>query len=198
MGEAGAVTSAPMSARGSQLPGWARALLELTLILGLWVLYSLARLLADANMGPALQRANELLHLERLIGIHWEEPLNKIFTDHRAIGLLGSYWYATLHYVVTVAVLVWLWRLGADRYGPARRALVIATLLGLGMYLSMPTAPPDWADTGRPITFPCPGGTSRRNCPRPPSCIASPADRRRTLAPTRSRRSPAYRNFGGS
>ena len=142
MGDAGAVTTAPARVREHSLPGWARAVLELLLILGLWVLYSLARLLADANMGPALQRANELLHLERLIGIHWEAPINRLFTDHRIIGLIGSYWYATLHYVVTVGVLVWLWRLGADRYGPARRALVVATLLGLAMYLSMPTAPP--------------------------------------------------------
>ena len=59
-----------------------------------------------------------------------------------SLGLAGSYWYASLHYVVTAAVLIWLWRLGADRYGPARRALVIGTLLGLVAYLLMPTAPP--------------------------------------------------------
>jgi hypothetical protein len=142
MGESGAVRTAPAAMRERSLPGWARALLELLLILGLWVLYSLARLLADTDMGPALHRANDLLHIEKLIGIHWEAPINRVFTDHRVIGLIGSYWYATLHYVVTIGVLVWLWRLGADRYGPARRALVIATLLGLGMYLWLPTAPP--------------------------------------------------------
>lgn len=142
MGQAGAVTTASAGVREDGLPRWARAILELVLILGLWVLYSLARLLADTSMGPALDRANDLLHIERLIGIHWETPLNQLFTDHRVIGLLGSYWYATLHYVVTIGVLVWLWRLGADRYGPARRALVISTLLGLIMYISMPTAPP--------------------------------------------------------
>lgn len=142
MENAGAVTTAPAGARDSWLPTWARALLELVLILGLWILYSLARLLADTSMGPALDRANDLLHIEKLVGIHWEIPLNELFTDHRVIGLIGSYWYASLHYVVTAAVLVWLWRLGADRYGPARRALVIATLLGLTAYLLMPTAPP--------------------------------------------------------
>jgi hypothetical protein len=142
MRDAGAVTTAPALARRKTTPGWARAILELLLILALWVFYSLARLLADTSLQPALDRAKDLLHIEDLLGISWEVPLNQLFTDHRVLGLAGSYWYATLHYVVTAAVLVWLWRLGADRYGPARRALVIGTLLGLAAYLMMPTAPP--------------------------------------------------------
>ena len=142
MKDAGAVTTAPALARQRTMPGWARAIIELLLILALWVFYSLARLLADTSLQPALDRANELLHIEDLLGISWEGPLNQLFTDHTVLGLAGSYWYATLHYVVTAAVLVWLWRLGADRYGPARRALVIGTLLGLAAYLMMPTAPP--------------------------------------------------------
>ncbi len=142
MKDAGAVTTAPALARTRTMPVWARAVLELLLILALWVFYSLARLLADTSLQPALDRANDLLHVEDLLGISWELQLNQVFTDHRVVGLIGSYWYASLHYVVTAAVLVWLWRLGADRYGPARRALVIGTLLGLAAYLVMPTAPP--------------------------------------------------------
>lgn len=143
MSNAGAVTTAPAYAPDRRtIPRWVRAILEVVLVMGLWVLYSLARLLADTNMDPALHRANELLHLEGLMGIQWEVPLNQLFTDHRLIGLAGSYWYATLHYVVTAAVLIWLWRLGADRYGPARRALAVGTLLGLLAYISLPTAPP--------------------------------------------------------
>ena len=142
MDNVGAVTSAPTLARNNALPRWVRALFEVFLILAFWVVYSLARLLADANMQPALERARGLLDVEGAVGIQWEFALNQLFTDHRVIGLLGSYWYATLHYVVTVAVLVWLWRLGADRYGPARRALAFGTLLALLAYITMPTAPP--------------------------------------------------------
>lgn len=141
MDNAGAMASAPAYAQRRTSP-WRRAALEVVLILALWVLYSLARLLADTSMAPALERANELLHVEKLLGIHWEVPLNQLFTDHRVLGLAGSYWYASLHYIVTAGVLVWLWRLGADRYGPARRALVIGTMLGLLAYISLPTAPP--------------------------------------------------------
>ncbi|MGB0102265.1 MAG: phosphatase PAP2 family protein [Nocardioides sp.] len=133
---------APATTPSPTMPGWLRAGFEVLLVLALWVVYSLARLLADTDMGPAVDRAHELLQFEQGLGIHWEVPLNQLFSDYQVIGLAGSYWYASLHYVVTVAVLVWLWRLGADRYGPARRALVIGTLIGLACYISLPTAPP--------------------------------------------------------
>lgn len=123
-------------------PRIVRGVLELVLVLSLWVAYSLSRLFADANMGPALARARDLLHIERHLGIHWELPLNQLFIDNAAIGLVASYWYATLHYIVTGAVLLWLYRLGRHCYVPARRALAIATILGLVAYLLMPTAPP--------------------------------------------------------
>lgn len=123
-------------------PRLVRGVLELALILVLWVAYSFSRLVADTAMGPALDRAQQLLHLEDLLGIHWELPLNQLFTSHQFLGLIGSYWYATLHYVVTGAVLLWLYRLGTNTYVPARRALVVATLLGLAAYLLLPTAPP--------------------------------------------------------
>jgi hypothetical protein len=142
MKDAGAVATAPALTPAKKSSRWVRAVFELFLILALWVFYSLARLVANTSMGPALDRANELLHVESILGIQWEGPLNQLFSDHKVLGLAGSYWYATLHYLVTGAVLIWLWRLGADRYGPARRALVIGTLLGLAAYISLPTAPP--------------------------------------------------------
>jgi PAP2 superfamily len=142
MKDAGGVATAPALTQARTMPRWVRGVFELLLILTLWVVYSFARLVADTSMGPALKRANELVHVEGILGIRWESPLNQLFTDHRVIGLAGSYWYASLHYLVTAVVLVWLWRLGADRYGPARRALVIGTLLGLVAYISLPTAPP--------------------------------------------------------
>jgi hypothetical protein len=121
-------------------------LLEFALIMALYVAYSASRLVANDSMGPALHRAKELLLVEQLVGLHWEQPINKVFEQFELLGLFGSYWYATAHYAVTAAVLVWLYRLGSERYVPARRALVIATLLGLAIYLLMPTAPPRFID----------------------------------------------------
>lgn len=119
---------------------------ELVLVLTLYVLYSASRLFADDALAPALARAQELLDVERLVGLHWEASLNQVFVELKVLGLLSSYWYATAHYVVTAAVLLWLYRRGAHCYVPARRALVAATLVGLALYLLLPTAPPRFVD----------------------------------------------------
>ena len=100
MKDAGAVATAPALTQSKKSSRWLRGVFELFLILALWVIYSLARLIADTSMGPALERANELLHVESILGIQWEVPLNQLFSDHKVLGLAGSYWYASLHYVV--------------------------------------------------------------------------------------------------
>lgn len=119
-----------------------RVLAEIGLVGVLYVAYSCSRLLASDALAPALDRAAELVRVEQLLGLHWELALNQLFADVRLLGLLASYWYATAHYIVTLVALVWLYRLGHHAYVPARRALVAATLIGLAVYLSVPTAPP--------------------------------------------------------
>lgn len=105
--------------------------------------YSAARLLADDSTSAAHARAVALESLERTLGLDVEASLNRLFLDSEAIRLAASYWYATLHYVVTVAVLVWLYRRGrAGSYLPARRALVVASIGALVCYLALPLAPP--------------------------------------------------------
>jgi hypothetical protein len=46
-----------------------------------------------------------------------------------------------LHYVVTLAVLIWLWRAHPNAYLPARRTLTAATLLGLVGFATVPVTP---------------------------------------------------------
>lgn len=120
-----------------------RGIREIALLGALYAGYSGTRLLADDNASVARQRALSLESVESVLGLDFEAPLNRLFLDSQALQLLASYWYATLHYVVTVAALIWLYR--RDRvsaYLPARRALVVASLAALGCYLLMPLAPP--------------------------------------------------------
>ena len=60
-----------------------------------------------------------MLHLD------WEHSLNNWFVAHSWACDPRSYWYATAHYIVTLGVLVWLYRKGAQYYNPARWALVV-------------------------------------------------------------------------
>jgi len=119
-----------------------QGLVELLLVAGLYVAYTFSRMLADQDVGSALGHARDLLHLEDALGLAREHAVNAWFTAHDTVGVLASFWYSAAHYVVTVAALVWLYRRGRETYVPARRALAVATVIGLSFYLLMPTAPP--------------------------------------------------------
>ncbi len=121
-------------------------LTELVLVIGVYVGYSLTRLVADESPGPAAGRARDLLDVERSWGLDLETRLNGLFVHHDWLGVAGSFYYATAHYVVTGVVLVWLWRRGPEAYLPARRALVLATAVALVLYVVVPMAPPRLMD----------------------------------------------------
>jgi hypothetical protein len=122
--------------------GWRAALVEMVIILTLYVVYSGSRLFASDALRPAQRRAAELLDIESSLHLSWEGALNQVFAVSRGLSLFGSFWYATAHYLVTAIVLLWLYRRGAAVYGPARRALVVSTVIALVAYLLLPTAPP--------------------------------------------------------
>jgi hypothetical protein len=114
---------------------------ELFLVATLYLAYTASRTLADRNVPAAGGRARRLLMQESRAHLAWEHGLNQFFVNHELVGLLGSYWYSTAHYLVTAGVLVWLCR-GDRSYASARWALLVATGASLVLYLLDPTAPP--------------------------------------------------------
>lgn len=123
-----------------------RGAIELAFLSVLYVAYSASRLLASTDFPSARGRALELLNFEQSWRIAIEKPLNNLFAGDDRLGVFGSFWYATTHYLVTAGVLIWLYRRSASQYVTARRALVMATIISLAFYLTMPTAPPRLID----------------------------------------------------
>lgn len=129
------------------------ALSELVLIAILYLVYTGSRLLASQDRTAALRSAARIQDWERLLGLHWERMVNGWFVDNADLGEVASYWYATTHYVVTVAVLVWLFVRHRSSYAPARAALVAATMTALVFYLVIPTAPPRFVEGFTDVLF---------------------------------------------
>ena len=127
-------------ARGSFLGR--RGVREILLIGGLYIFYCITRTFADGDLGPAQDRAGDLLSLEKVLHLDWEQSVNNWFVTHAWAAVPADYWYAAAHYIVTLFVLVWLYRKGAEHYAPARWALVVSCLIALACYLLLPTAPP--------------------------------------------------------
>jgi PAP2 superfamily len=126
-------------ARAVHVPAAVR---ELTFLAVLYVGYTVARSRATSGPPAALANARALLRTERDWHLAPEQWLNRTVSNHRLAGLLADYDYATLHYIVTPVVLLWLWRVHPDVYARRRRALVTATVLGLVGFVFYPLAPP--------------------------------------------------------
>ncbi|MFE2231524.1 phosphatase PAP2 family protein [Streptomyces sp. NPDC059442] len=134
-----------MTERAARRPRWWA---ELSLIAVVYAAYSGGRLLARGDTGGAVEHGLAILRLEQALHLNAEHPLNRLFTSTPALGIPADFAYASLHYLVTPAVLVWLFRRRPGRYRAARTWLMLSTLLGLVGFTLLPTCPPRLLDAG--------------------------------------------------
>jgi len=136
--EASAPAARTEAPSGSRPRWWA----ELSLILLMYGCYSAGRLLARGDVSTAVDHGLAILRIEQALHLNAEHPLNRLFTREPWLGVPADFWYASLHYLVTPAVLVWLFRARAAFYRAARTWLMTSTFLGLIGFTLLPTCPP--------------------------------------------------------
>ncbi|MFF2962244.1 phosphatase PAP2 family protein [Streptomyces sp. NPDC057963] len=119
---------------------------ELPLLALVYAAYSAGRLVARGDVSTAVDHGLRILHLEKTLHINFEHPLNRLFTAHSSIGIPADFVYASLHYLITPVVLVWLFRRREALYRRARTWLMTSTLLGLIGFTLLPTCPPRLLD----------------------------------------------------
>lgn len=119
---------------------------ELSLILLVYGAYSAGRLLARGDTATAVDHGLAILRVEKALWLNAEHPLNRLFTREPWIGIPADFWYASLHYLVTPLLLVWLFRSRAVRYRAARTWLMTSTFIGLIGFTLLPTCPPRLLD----------------------------------------------------
>lgn len=126
---------------------------ELAIIaIGYW-LYTMGRNAVPEQAEIALRHARAVQHLQNILNLNFEESVNHFVARNEWLAQIMDYYYASLHFVITIGVMVWLFRRRPHVYRGARTVLVAVTLLGLlGFYL-YPLAPPrlmtdhDYVDT---------------------------------------------------
>lgn len=124
---------------------WAFEVVSIGLFYGV---YSVVRVLAPHRVGAAFDNAAQVSGVEKSLGLYGELGLNQFVTQHRWLEVVASYYYVSLHYLVTTLVLIWLWRQRRWVYAPLRSALVISSGVALVIYATWPLAPPRYAMTG--------------------------------------------------
>ena len=114
------------------------------LVLG-YLAYSRVRVAAPASESVAFFHSKQVWDLERLLHIDIELIVNRIVSFGSILADASGYYYGTLHFIVTPAVLVWLYMRRPDSYARLRSAIVITSVLALAVFWTWPLAPPRFA-----------------------------------------------------
>ena len=140
---------------------------EVLLIAVGYAIYTVIRNTVPRHGHRALANAVDIERWEKDLGIFHEHGLNNWFAAHHDIAVVGNYWYATAHFIVTIGVAVWvLWK--HQRY--ARRLRIawystnVVALFGFYFYpLAPPRMMPGFVDTV--VTFGLWGSWGKKESP---------------------------------
>lgn len=109
--------------------------------LGYW-LYSLGRNAIPEQKSIAMRHGLSIQHLQDIVGFNFELSVNKWVAAHEWLAQVLDYYYATLHFLITIGVMVWLFIKRPHIYRGARTVLFTLTLIALAGFALYPVAPP--------------------------------------------------------
>ncbi|MGW3293727.1 phosphatase PAP2 family protein [Streptomyces xiamenensis] len=138
-----------------RVPRRPRLWFELLLIAVSYGVYSMIRNAAPTHEERAQEHARQIWDFQNSIGLGFERAVNHGIESITWLIVPMNYYYATLHFIVTIGVLVWVFRWHPGRYGAIRLVLFATTGIALIGYYFYPLAPPrlmagmDFIDTGR-------------------------------------------------
>ncbi|MGQ4516125.1 phosphatase PAP2 family protein [Streptomyces sp. DW26H14] len=128
--------------RRRRLPRKPRIWFEILLIaVGYWI-YSKIRNAVPEQRTQALRNARWVWSTEHHLGIAVEQSVNHAVNSVTWVIVPMNYYYATLHFIITIGVLVWLFWAHPGRYAAARTVLGVTTVVALLGYYLYPLAPP--------------------------------------------------------
>lgn len=129
----------PARVRTIRPPRWWQ---EVGFILVVYYLYSLVRDAAPSHEVAAFHRASSVMSIERFLHLDVEHSVNHLVAVTPWLAYICDYYYATLHFVVTIGVLVWLYVRHPLRYRSIRTVLLVTNLVALAGFWFISLAPP--------------------------------------------------------
>ena len=85
-----------------------------------------------------MRHGRSVQHLQDVLHLNWELSINHFVAAHEWLAQVIDYYYATLHFIITIGVLVWLFVRRPHIYRGARTVLFATTLVGAGRLLPVP------------------------------------------------------------
>ena len=120
---------------------------ELGIILGLYALWQFAGGVSLGHTGEAVQRGQWVWDRERAWHFPNEAALQRPVLGHSLLLQVCNIYYATMHFGMLLAVLLWLYIRHRDAYRRTRMLIVLTTSACLLVAL-VPVAPPRLIDVG--------------------------------------------------
>jgi len=128
----------PADPRRARRLAW---LYEVAVILVGYAFYSYIRNLVTAREAEAVDRARHLVDWEKALGVYHERGLNHFVADHHWLAYFSNYYYATMHFAVTIGVGIWIYRCHPEYARSLRSAwygMNVAALFGFAFFALAP------------------------------------------------------------
>lgn len=119
--------------------GW---IVEIALVVAVYYLYDWLRDQVQGPTGLAFRNAKQVVHAEKVLHIYWEHATQRFFLPYHPFLSFENIWYGSIHFVMPVVVLVWLYRKAPARYLRWRNVLGLVLGLGLLGFWVYPLMPP--------------------------------------------------------
>lgn len=114
---------------------------EAAILLALFALWQLAGSFSLIGPDGALARAQWIWHAERVVHLPSETEIQRAFLGHPLLVQALNLYYASLHFVVLIGCLVWVYAWHRRQYPQVRITLVLFTA-GALLIQFLPVAPP--------------------------------------------------------
>jgi hypothetical protein len=126
---------------------------EIIAVLVFYGVYSFIRNLHHGNPQEAYQHALDLMRLQKSLGINHEQAIQAWALGSRTFIIAANYFYGSLHFIVTIGVMIYLYRKWSDDYPRWRNTVAIATALALIGFAFFPLMPPRMFDGMQHYSF---------------------------------------------
>ena len=137
----------PMS-RVRQLLARRDGVAQLAVVLGAVAAYEVSRLAMDPNWAQAFTNARRIVSLEQVLGLAWEQSLQRAFLALPDIVSALNVFYFVGHFLITGIFFFWLYHRSREGFRSFRDGFLAATAIALVIHWLYPTAPPRLAGVG--------------------------------------------------
>lgn len=121
---------------------------QLAVVLGAVAAYEAARIAIEPNWSQAFANANRILHAEQVLGVAWEQSLQRAFLALPDLVHALNIFYFVGHFLITGLFFLWLYHRSRGGFRSFRDGFLAATAIAVLVHWLFPTAPPRLAGVG--------------------------------------------------